>query len=461
MDRQDEQDNGKGFMQKRSDERDTLRVSTPPREFLSSSFTAGIARRNVTPAESVWMGGFSFRDHPSESVLRPLWAKVFVLAGTDGDIGLVVVAVDRVGLSWELMGSIEAECAVRFGMARERIIIFCSHTHSGPSDWPSVWMNNDADEIAKVKKYSRWMVGQVVEAVGEALAARQPVSLGFSQGVAGFGVNRRRERPGCRHFPGPVDQDVPVLRVSDAQGKALAIIFGYACHATSLAGYEISGDWPGFACEVIEERHPSAAAFFIPGCGADINPLPRLLPGREVALSRAYGEIMADAVELALPTNDSVKKRPLSGPLTVRRGVAELYYEKLPSAAEIAALRQHPEADMRRSGQHLEALLQSPEGLPASLKYPAWVIRIGDLLWIALSGEVTVDYALTLKERYGWETTWVSAYASPTTAYFPSHRVWEEGGYEAGDCMLRSSHPSRLREDVETHILELVNQLAS
>ena len=72
---------------------------------------------------------------------------------------------------------------------------------------------------------------------------------------------------------------------------------------------------------------------------------------------------------------------------------------------------------------------------------------------------MTVDYALALKERYGWDTTWVSSYASPTMTYFPSRRVWQEGGYEAADCMLCSSHPSRFREDVETQVLALVEQL--
>ena len=155
-------------------------------------FTAGIARRDITPKENIWMGGFAFRNRPSESVLAPLWAKALVLSEADGDAGLVAVAMDRVGLSTELMGSIETECEVQFGLAREKLVIFCSHTHSGPMDWPSVWMKDDPEEIAKVEKYSHWMVERVVDAVGEAIAHRKPASLGFSQGLAGFGVNRRR-----------------------------------------------------------------------------------------------------------------------------------------------------------------------------------------------------------------------------------------------------------------------------
>jgi hypothetical protein len=42
-----------------------------------------------------------------------------------------------------------------------------------------------------------------------------------------------------------------------------------------------------------------------------------------------------------------------------------------------------------------------------------------------------VDYALRLKERYGWEDTWVAGYSNDIFAYVPSARVLKEGGYEA------------------------------
>ena len=78
-----------------------------------------------------------------------------------------------------------------------------------------------------------------------------------------------------RYLPGPVDHDVPVLTVRQTDGKLLAIVFGYACHATVLNEYQINGDWPGYAQKSLEELHPGAIAMFVAGCGADLNPLPR------------------------------------------------------------------------------------------------------------------------------------------------------------------------------------------
>ena len=50
---------------------------------------------------------------------------------------------------------------------------------------------------------------------------------------------------------GPVDRSVPVLRVTNPDGKVLAVLFGAACHNTTLGpkDYRISGDFAGFAQE--------------------------------------------------------------------------------------------------------------------------------------------------------------------------------------------------------------------
>ena len=50
---------------------------------------------------------------------------------------------------------------------------------------------------------------------------------------------------------GPVDHDVSVLRVEDADGQLKAVLFGYACHATTLSFQQLCGDYPGFAQQYI------------------------------------------------------------------------------------------------------------------------------------------------------------------------------------------------------------------
>jgi len=72
---------------------------------------------------------------------------------------------------------------------------------------------------------------------------------------------------------GPVDHDVPVLQVKGSDGKMQALVFGYACHNTTLSDYEFCGDYSGFAVQYVEQTHPGTMAMFVTGCGGDQNPI--------------------------------------------------------------------------------------------------------------------------------------------------------------------------------------------
>ena len=59
------------------------------------------------------------------------------------------------------------------------------------------------------------------------------------------------------------------------------------------------------------------------------------------------------------------------------------------------------------------------------------------MTFIALGGEVVVDYSLRFKRQYGADNLWVAGYSNDVFAYIPSLRVLREGGYEGGGAMLR------------------------
>ena len=127
-------------------------------------------------------------------------------------------------------------------------------------------------------------------------------------------------------------------------------------------------------------------------------------------------------------------------------------------AAPFAALN-------RRKREHAKRMLAilSEEGkLMESYLYPVQVWQFGDgLTFIALAGEVVVDYSLRFKGAYGWHDTWVSAYNNDVFGYVPSLRVLKEGGYEGGGAMLFTSLPGPCRAGVEETIAETVDELVA
>src|SRR6185369_1324208 len=109
---------------------------------------------------------------------------------------------------------------------------------------------------------------------------------------------------------GLVDRTVPVLRVDSAEGKLIAVLFGYACHNTTLTqtNYNLCGDYAGFAQVYVEERQLGAQAMFMIGCAGDANPYPR----GSMADARENGASLGQEVCRIL--NGTL--RPVQGPLT-------------------------------------------------------------------------------------------------------------------------------------------------
>jgi neutral/alkaline ceramidase-like enzyme len=419
--------------------------------FGQTNWRAGVASSVITPAEPIWLSGYEERNHPHEGVLRDLYVKALALEDTPGHASVLVTA-DILGFSREAGATVAERCRRQFGLPRDRLVLNASHTHSAPVIDPPTWPEHELMPPAQfpvVQRYTATLVDKTVAAVGAAIKNLAPARLRFAQGFAAIGVNRRRAVIG-RSLPGQVDQDVPVLAVELDGGKLLAVVVGYACHATVLNTYPINGDWPGFAQEEIERRHPGTAAMYVQGCGADINPLPR----RSVALARAYGRILDAAVEELL----AAKMPPITGPLRTAYGMVDLPFHDVPSRAQLEHDLTSREDYQRWRAKRMLAILDRGDALPARYAYPIQVWQFGaGLKFIALGGEVVSDYSLRLKRQYGFDDTWVAAYSNDVFGYVGSRRVLQEGGYEGGGA--NTNFPGAFSAAVEEMIVEKTGDL--
>jgi hypothetical protein len=315
-----------------------------------------------------------------------------------------------------------------------------------------------------VDAYTRDLEDKIVAAAAEALAAVKPARLEWSVGSAGFAVNRRNNKeeevPRLRaegKLQGPTDHSLPVLlvraRQADGPGPPIAILFGYACHATTLSFYQWSGDWPGFAQIELEKQFPGATAMFVAGCGADQNPLPR----RTVQLARQYGDEAAAGVDAAMKAG----LKDIAPKLQTRYSEIDLPFAAIPTRDQLATDAQSKDRYVARRAKLLLARLDRDGQLRGDYPYPVALWRLGsDLRLVLLGGEAVVDYSLRLKRELGGETTWVAAYCNDVMAYIPSRRVLAEGGYEGGGAMVYYGLPSPWASEVEDRIVAEVHRLA-
>ncbi len=427
-----------------------------------SVWQAGAAKVAITPDQPMWMAGYAARTRPADGKLTELWAKALVLEDPDGHRG-VVLTLDLVGIDRTLSQALCDSLKEQYGLQRKQIVICCSHTHSGPvvgrNLAPLHYMLLDEQQRQAVDAWVATFHKQVVAMVGQAIGKLVPSELAWGNGKATFAVNRRNNPaatvPQSRtegKLQGPGDDDVPVLAVRDADKNLTAILFGYACHATTLSGYQWSGDYPGHAQIDLEKEHPGCVALFFAGCGADQNPLPR----GSVELARHYGERLATAVNAVLLTS---QMHPVEGTLRTAYSEIDLPLDTLPTREEI-------ELNSRSENRYEVAratmlLRQLDDGVPLSTTYPypvsTWAI--GDSLhFVSLGGEVVVDYAIRLKSELAGTQTWVAGYANDLMAYVPSRRVLAEGGYEGGGAMVYYGLPAFWSPKIENDIVSEVHR---
>jgi hypothetical protein len=251
---------------------------------------------------------------------------------------------------------------------------------------------------------------------------------------------------------GPVDHDVPVLRVEGADGKLRAILFGYACHNTTLSFYRWCGDYAGYAQQYLEEAHPGTTALFMMGCGGDQNPYPR----GTLELAQQHGRSLATAVEAALLP----KPEPVRGPLRV--ALEEVTLNFVPPSGRDELLKQKESRDKfeRRRAELLLKELEKNGRIHSTYAYPVQAIQFGtDLTLVGLAGETVVDYSLRLKKELNGTPLWVAGYCNDVFGYVPSVRVLKEGGYEGGGAMRYTRLAGPFAPSVEECIINKVHTL--
>jgi hypothetical protein len=426
---------------------------------LGAGWKAGTGREVITPRQPIWMSGYGARDRPSEGAVHDLWAKALALQDPAGRKALIV-SLDVVGLDGATSRRVRDSIHRNHGLDDDRIVLACSHTHCGPVIGQNLITMYPLDDAGKrrIGDYTAEFEQHVRSAVAAAMKRLEPVELAWETGRADFAVNRREnwepEVPSLRArnaLNGPVDHDVPVLRVRGEDENVKAIVFGYACHCTVLSFYQFCGDYAGFAQIALEARYPGSQAMFVAGCGADQNPLPR----KTLELARCYGDELSGAVERVVESSMRLIDAPLS-----------TAYEEIPLRLGMLPTREQIETDAKSKtlavanrARMLLRTIDEKGKLATEYPYPMEAWRFGYLIWVFLGGEVVVDYSLRAKRNLGSSHTWVSGYCNDVMAYIPSLRVLREGRYEGATSMIYYGLPAPWSEDVENQVFDGLNRL--
>lgn len=424
---------------------------------------AGAASVVITPREPIWMAGYGSRNAPASGKETELHAKALVLEDAGGKRGLILT-LDLVGIDREFAARVTGALMEGHQLPREAITICTSHTHSGPvvagNLAPMHYESLPPEEQGRIDAYADFLLENIVSVAAEAFGRLSPARLQWGSGKCTFAVNRRENKepdvPDKRAkgvLSGPSDHDVPVLSVRGPDGALKAVLFGYACHATVLSGQAWNADYPGYAQMELEKRYPGIVALFWAGCGGDQNPVPR----RELPMAEAYG------ADLAARVGDVLRAHmpELAPDLTLSYCEVAAPLDTLPTAEELKVVTGSSNRFEAARAKYLLKRMEARGGLEGAYPYPVSIWTLGgEVEFIALGGEVVVDYALRLKKERAGIRTWVAGYSHDVMAYIPSLRVLQEGGYEGGGSNVYYGLPALWHETVEEVIVKAVHETA-
>lgn len=362
-----------------------------------SSLRAAATSIDITPPVGYYLGGYGARTEPSNAVRDPLHGRVLLL--DNGRVRLAIITLDLLGLKWETTQEVRRAVSAAAGVAVDSILVSYSHTHSGPD----------------TRRYDTYLTLVAEKLAGAALVTSRnlaPAEITYAEDTIDFSINRRRRdvEGVMRMWPnsaGPVDRRVRVLRFDTVEAQPSVVLFHVVCHANALAApnLAISADFPGVAQDFVAAAFPGCTPMFVQGCTGDIRPN---LPAEEGFRSASEADLRWCGYSL--------------GAAAVR-------------AAARAGVPEHQAAGALGNELDMgETVLSLPNRKDETTLYPIQVVRLGDLVLVALAGEPTLSFATQLEQRLqGWRHVLVAGYSNAMVGYIAPTSMYPEGGYEVSE----------------------------
>lgn len=229
---------------------------------FSEPLRAGVAKIDIT-------------DREAGPVNDPSYAKALVLKS--GSLSAVLITIDAVAIGEigrirnDYLAKIRSELARDPGIPPEHVLVNASHCHGV--------IRADVDKLTVQVVRQAWK-GLAPVRVGAGSGTESRISenrrLNMKDGTQ-IDVRRAYSLPADEEVEsvGPIDPQIGLLRLDREDGRPMAVVYNFACHPImNPPSKGSSADFPGFASAVIEDSlGDGALAFFVQGCGGDINPV--------------------------------------------------------------------------------------------------------------------------------------------------------------------------------------------
>jgi len=220
---------------------------------------AGAATVDITPPLGTPLNGYGDRlGRGATSVRDPLTARCLYLS--DGETNLFFVTTDLCVVNRELREAV-LQVAPTI-VPPENIILTATHNHNGTGGMiePVIFRTVSGPFNPEILDFTAERIARAMEIAFE----------NRERATVAWGTTRQDVLSANRRFDdGPIDPQIGVIKVEDADGNPISIIGNFAAHPTTVPSedrYAISADYCGFYYNHLEElAGEKCVAMFING----------------------------------------------------------------------------------------------------------------------------------------------------------------------------------------------------
>lgn len=373
---------------------------------------AGAGRAEITPSQDLLPMPLLYVLHFNR-VIDPIYVRVLALSNGETQSLFIALEMTLVPNAEETMAFLTEQT----GVSKEKIFLCATHTH-GVTPLSLVEFKGKRKQ-AKCRAWYEQIKKAMLSAIQEAQANMEPARYGYGEGASYINVNRDLiigEKAVLGHnFERPSDKTIRMVRVENLQGKTIAMIVNYACHAVVTNGCMqglssgITGDLPGRTCAKLESDPENGIVIWCSGAAGDQNP--RLMAQQYVGKNQKGKPIRKNLGQAALTVLDYLSDEHARDILRTNEGIVCM------------------ETDAGLFGAELSAPVLTSEG---ETPYILRLWTLGNIAFQGISCEIVTTIGKAVRETSPYPHTILVSHTTDYQGYVADDWEYDHHSFEVG-----------------------------
>jgi len=425
----------------------------------------GAARIDITPDRPVALDGQRHLRISREAATPITAAAVVIDATGEGQAReqAVLISCDLVHIHPDVLKAVREKVALRVAeIAPDRIVMTATHTHTAPVTGEGKY-DIPAEGVMQPREYVEFLSDRITEMVAEAWRTRRPAKVGWGQGHAAVGQNRRAvyadgsaqmygntQIPQFRGLEAREEHAVDVLFFWDAEDRLIAAAIDVWCPAQEMESLSVihADYWHPVRETIRKDFGDQVVILGWIGAAGDVSPHAMYAKAADERLYKLRGttrlEELGRRITQAVHEAYETASRDVRTDVPFRHAVEETalpYRIITPEEAEAARAEMEKFADRPEERWnflwHQRVVFRFERrqaGIQDNFTMELHVLRVGDVAVAFNPFELFTEYGLRMKARSPAVQTFVVQLAGAgaySGGYLPTEEAIRGGGYSA------------------------------